>query len=553
MKSTQRLSRRAALMAAVILSAIMAARVVSTYPIFSQTFDEPFHIACGMEWLDQGSYHYEALHPPLARIASALGPYLAGGHSEGYASPIVEGNAILANGSRYTRVLGLARLGELPFVLLACAGVWVLALHVFGRRVAVCSVFLFTMLPPVLAHGGLATTDIAITGTFIWAVYAYIRWLEARDLKSTVFLGFWTGMSLASKASAIPFLGLTFGTLSIAYLFSIGFKNPSSIPRVKQLAARAVPALLIAFLVLWACYRFTVRPLFTPGELAARPGDFPRRMINAGFVHDLVTKLPVPAPEYARGLGQAWRHNNPYMTSYLLGEHGKNGWWYFFPVVLGLKTPLGFLVLAVPGVAALLWRLGLRDWKSAAPALCATAILAVCMLSRINMGVRHILPIYSFLSVGAGYFAVQCMNSDRRIRATLASVGLLWCCASSVKAHPDYLAYFNEIASRHPERYLLDSDLDWGQDLNRLSKRLAALHAPSVRIAYFGSADLSRSGLPPTSSVCDGLLQGHVAVSVTFLYPAELGKCPERFAELGSIEPRERVGKSIFLYYFPAQ
>ena len=105
-------------------------RIAATYTVFNHTSDEPAHIACGMEWLDQGVYRWEPQHPPLARVAAALGPYLAGIRSQGTPnqnaiSKWLEGLAILDSGGRYDRTLTLARIGILPFFWVACAVVFV--------------------------------------------------------------------------------------------------------------------------------------------------------------------------------------------------------------------------------------------------------------------------------------------------------------------------------------------------------------------------------------------------------------------------------------------
>ncbi|NJN00002.1 MAG: hypothetical protein HC800_25245 [Phormidesmis sp. RL_2_1] len=99
-----------------LIIAVGCLRIVSTYSIFWQTWDEPFHIAAGMEWLDQGKYTYETFHPPLSRIMIALGPYLSGLGSVASNSPWQEGQAILHSGGNYERNLTLARLGILPFL-----------------------------------------------------------------------------------------------------------------------------------------------------------------------------------------------------------------------------------------------------------------------------------------------------------------------------------------------------------------------------------------------------------------------------------------------------
>ena len=540
--------------ATLLVAAVMCLRIVSTYFTFTQTYDEPFHIACGMEWLDRGVYHYEAQHPPLSRIAAAIGPYLAGERSHGFADPLEEGNAILGEGARYKRNLALARLGELPFVLLALAGVWVWARHSFGPRAAFFSAILFSMLPAVLAHGGLATTDICATATCTWAFYAYVSFLEEPALRSSLLLGFWTGLALIAKFSALLFLGCGFLAISAVYMACTHSWRAAGVRNAILLARLLAPALVVLILLVWACFRFTFAPLFPADELARRTADFAPALTQPGYIHTAVTRVPVPAGQFFRGLGQVWRHNKNGQWTYLLGQRSDSGWWYFFPVVLAIKTPLGFLVLMFCGMAALALRLHGRDWRSSAPMIFAIVILLACLPSRLNIGVRHILPMYPPLSIAAGYFVAGLIARSRPLRAIFVCGCLLWCCVSSLLAHPDYLAYFNEVASTHPEYYRVDSDLDWGQDLGRLSKRLQELHAPSLALSYFGTADLTKSGLPETGDIfCDGRLSGYVAASASMLYLFKpvWSKCPERFEELRLAKPTERVGASIFLYYFP--
>src|SRR5208282_5889468 len=148
----------------------------TTYRIFTQTWDEPIHIASGMEWLDHGRYQLDPIHPPLARILMAIGPYLDGSRFpiaglRQDTRPVVAGNLILYK-SDYWRTLSLARIGILPFFILACVMVWAWTSHLFGRATGLLAVFLFSNLPPILGHAGLATTDMALAGTLAAALYA---------------------------------------------------------------------------------------------------------------------------------------------------------------------------------------------------------------------------------------------------------------------------------------------------------------------------------------------------------------------------------------------
>src|ERR1017187_2678371 len=125
--------------ALLLVIGIGAARIVSTYKVFNQTFDEGLHLAYGMEWLDLGQYQLEPLHPPLARIFMAIGPYLDGSRFRYSGGVRNEGNEILY-ATHYWRTLALARCGILPFFILACLMVWFWTKHLFGRTTALVAV-----------------------------------------------------------------------------------------------------------------------------------------------------------------------------------------------------------------------------------------------------------------------------------------------------------------------------------------------------------------------------------------------------------------------------
>lgn len=547
-------NRRLCAAGTLVLAAMMCVRISLTYSVFTQTYDEPIHIACGMEWLDRGSYHYEALHPPLGRVAAAIGPYLAGERSHGLRTPDAEGNLILGDAAHYWRNLSLARLGELPFSLLALTGIWMWTVRYLGASAAFFSCFVFSMLPPILAHGGLATTDIAVTAGCVWALYAFVRFLEHRSWQTSLSLGFWCAIAMLSKLSSIPFLTCAFTAIFAVYIFrprkgqERALKDMSLVPAI-------VIVLTVSFLVVWGGYRFSTQPLFASDGPHFESADVPRALVRP-VVRTMLTTFPIPAGQFIRGVGQVWLHNRSRHWNYLLGQLKETSWWYFFPVVLSIKTPLGFLVLSLFGAGLLLVRLRTGEWQAAAPVVAAFSILLVCVASRINLGVRHILPIYPLLSIGAGNFVAVSLRPFRNARSIFALSLLLWCSVDSLLAHPDYLAWFNPIASNHPEQFRVDSDLDWGQDFGRLSKRLQALHVSSIEMpSLFSAGEALRIGLPPVHEIpCDAPMNGYVAVSFNMLYvDGPLSRCPARFLQLREIRPTERVGKSILLYYFPEE
>ena len=553
------------LLAATIAVAIV--RIAFTYPVFFQTCDEPFHFACGMAWMDPGrtgdptgrgpAACSEAA--PLAPAATAVLPYLAGLRSRGLSKMDSEGNAILRSGGSYLRNLTLARLGILPFFVLAAGVIWAWARRLFGDRTALASVFLFCALPPVLGHAGLATTDMAATAGLASAVFAFEVWLRKPTLRQSALLGVAVAIAVLSKLSAFLFLPLCLVSL-LALRWALERPTGAELRRgLKSHVGPGALALVTAFVVIWSGYRFTWTPLTTPEK---RPhlqhvtrllGDHPRWQ----SVVDRLAETPLPAGDLIRGAMKVRAHNSWGHSAYLLGNYRKDGWWYFFPVVLGVKTPVAFLLLLAAGIGALTRMPGKRQPERWSPVVCALAILIVVLPSRINIGVRHVLPIYPFLSIIAGFGLVTLFRRGRSNRWILAvAFGLLlWFSASSAMAHPDYLAYFNELGGAHPERIVVDSDLDWGQDLWRLSRRLREVGAPLVTLDYFGSEDIYDQGLPAVRPLLPYQpADGWIAISEFSLTVGaeEARRAAHRddhpFAWLLD-RPYTRVGKSIRLYH----
>jgi hypothetical protein len=548
-----------------ILCGIGVARIISTYHVFSQTSDEPAHLATGIEWLEQGTYTLETLHPPLARVAVALGPYLSGLRLAGQGDVWQEGNGMLLTHGRYLHNLKLARLGTLPFFLVATLLVWYWARVRYGNGPALMATLLFTTSPVVLAHAGFATTDMAITAGFTGALIAYINLLERPTYLRSAILGVALGLAILCKFSALVFLPAC-GLALLIWRFPGRNKKeePQGTGRFQWRRGLALAALAMCFIV-WAGYRFSVGSLTSASQRSHPRLD---RFLGSGRtlrkVAYAAAEFPaVPAPAFFRGLDRLRMKEGRGHTGYLLGQIRETGWWYFFPVALAVKTTLPLLVLIGMGI----FYLGKsarreRNWIAAAPVVAALALLLVCMPSRINIGVRHILPIFPLFAIIAGVGACRFWNSAKLWRSPkLKFAGfaviltlLAWHLTSSIRAHPDYLAYFNELAGQHPERILIDSDLDWGQDLLRLSAILKTMHIQEVSIAYAGSAemDLGQFGLPRFRVLAPHQpTTGWIAISLLRLKAGGLGFPRDAFTWLAAYKPVGVVGRSIWLFYVP--
>ena len=316
------------------------ARIASTYPVFNQTVDEGSHIACGMQLMQDRQYFMDQKHPPLGRIAVALGPYLEGARlpGAGRSDNMFElGNEILNWKEGYWRNLTLARLGTLPFFLLACAVVWFWSDHISGKRAALFSLLIFTLLPSILAHSGLATNDMAGAATLCLALYCFTRWMENPSWRASAWLGVGVGLAVASKFSALLFLPGCVAALILLY-FVAPTDSSRQHPWVK-LASKIAVSLLIAYAVLWASYLFTLTPI-----QASRPHTVvDRLLVNypvARHAAYAVLETPILAGNVAAGMKGLSGQNKAGQAAFFLGEWRRHGWWYFFPVIFLLKTPL---------------------------------------------------------------------------------------------------------------------------------------------------------------------------------------------------------------------
>jgi len=263
----------------------------------------------------------------------------------------------------------------------------------------------------------------------------------------------------------------------------------------------------------------------------------------------------VPAPEFFAGIQAAYGHQAAGHASYLLGKRNDSGFLMFYPVALGVKTPLGFLLLLAGGIVLAWKRRQQVIWL--APLAAIAGVFAVGMYSRINIGTRHVLPIYFFFALLAAAAAWECVaGGAQKSWLGWTAVALAgWMALSGAWNHPDYLAYFNELAGSEPERILADSDLDWGQDMLRLSARLREVGASSVAFNPFISAYLhDYHGFPPiVPSDPVSPSPGWNAVSITVWKVARMGLAdehPELQLWPDVVKPQERVGRGVLLYYF---
>jgi hypothetical protein len=352
---------RLALALVILGSCVLAA---GCWRIYSNTWDEPEHIAAGIELLDQGHYEYDTEHPPLARVLLALGPFLAGAHSFGTPPPdgTQEGKDILYADGHYGLYLTLARAGNLPFLMLLLLATWLWARRLFAADgVALLALVLLISVPPILGHAALATLDIAAAATCLLALYTLENWLASGRWEEAVLFGVTSGIAVATKFSAVPFIALSLLALGLvqglnSWRATRGTHEHHPWRVLRSRATGAVLAGLAALVPLLAVYavrapdvsgvevRFdwAVNYLISQGGLA--------RTVGNALSH---AWLPRELTDLVNGVIAVKAHNDAGHRSYLLGQVSLDGWWYFYLVTLAVKTPLPLLAGGSVGLACL--------------------------------------------------------------------------------------------------------------------------------------------------------------------------------------------------------
>lgn len=455
-------------------------RIVSTYHVFATTADEPAHIACGLQYVAQHIYRYESQHPPLTRAMIALLPYLSGMRPRGQPTFQLEGWDLITYEHHPQETVTRMRLGTLPFFVLGCLVVYFWARRYFGAACGVIATLLFTLIPTVLAHAGLATTDMGLAACLGAAFLTMLIWAEEPSRKHGAIFGFCLALALLSKFT-------TLGFFPLGAAFALGFYIAAARPGIdgliklaRERAASFGIAVGVCLFTVWAAYFFSF-------------GKVP------------VWNVSLPAWEYFDGIRVALLHNTDGHPAWLLGEARRYGWWYYFPVGLAVKTPLAMLALLGVGVGVC-WK-NRRRAAFLMPAAFTLGILLPAMNSNVNIGVRHVLPVYLAFAIMGAVGLVQLAKLAHQTAWTgpAAGVLILWLAATGALHHPDYIPYFNELVQGPPDRVLCDSDYDWGQDTKRLAARLKQLGATQLNYGYVNSYDntflQTYPGLPPIKNI----------------------------------------------------
>lgn len=518
-----------------------ATLILASYSHISETWDEPAHIGTGMEWLARGTYTLDLIDPPLPRVSVALGPYLLGSRPAGHRDPWLEGNAILDASPNPYKTLVAARLGVLPYFLIAAFLTWRMTKRWLGSWPALMATALFCTCPPVLAHAGLATTDMAFAAMFLFATDRLWLVIEAPGWLNALLAGIGIGLACLSKLSGAPYVSLC-TIILLSYRF---FVMKKWVP-LKYWAI----AIIAVFFTIWAGFHFEVDALGSQDPAAQMQVQHLLAKLGPLRKPASLVANHFPAKSYAQSIRAAAYLKAHPPLGYLFGRLYSGGLWYFFLGILLVKTPVPFLLLAIPGMFFAAGRLWKMSDGFALVTLCGIVIpILFNTLSHVNLGVRHVLVVYPFLAMVAALTCTRLWNITKAnwVAPSAAAALLAWQIASCLYVSPEFLTYLNEPAAPYTGYLCADSDLDWGQDIGYLGPKLKQLHANNVWIAYSGMANLNREDLPAWHRLADDQqAKGWVVLSETWAR-----WYPQRYAWL---EQKYRVGtagKTLRIYYVP--
>jgi len=531
-------------------------QTVGAGPHLSLTADEPVYMAQGYVYWTRGDLrlqHAQA-QPPLVNILSGVFLSLQPGPQPealpGWADADLS-QFTRAYASWYGAALPAATFAaRLPIALviilgIACAFRW--AREQFGIAGGLLTLTLLAFDPNLIAHSGLAATDMLLATWSLIAIYAATRWLaQLHNWRWGMLSGIALGLTLGSKTSGFFAFGIVGILLATSALVELWERRRQSAMWVKISTFWIGKLGLVstfAVLALWGLYRFELRPL---------PG----------------TTVPVPFPTHWMIWQKLAHHMTAGHTAYLSGEISQTGWWNYYPLAFILKTPLPTSIILAGASIALLFALHTADGRMRFRqqyALWLTPLLysVAAIISRIDIGYRYLLIMLPFLYGLCGNILVWI--NRRRWRKLTLLCGLSYLVIETLCICPHYLAYFNVLAggAEGGYRYLVDSNLDWGQEFVALRKWLDVHPGDDLLyLSYYTYVDPTLYDIPyipiaPAHGAESILPQrfapqpGLYAISATPLHGVMTS--PDNYAWFRLRQPLARPGYGIFLYQVPAQ
>lgn len=558
---------------AVALLSLLVVLCLASMRFNAPTSDEQNHISRGYHYLVTGNLDLNVA-PPFVNMLSGVPLLFRKGivlpsydmtHAKTYINEFAENFVWVYNDAE--EVINGGRLAIVFLSVMLGFFVFRWARELWGMPAGLLALFLYVLDPNILAHSQLVTTDLGVACLIFIATYYLWRFLCKRRNRDLFLSGILLGLSQATKQTALLLVPI-FGVIVLLDLFWNRDTTWQGHWPWRERAGHGqrtgrfcffcmvfLTLALVAILAMWAAYRFETAPLLPHSEQHATIDKFIRTPMLRNMVYRILESIPLPFPTYFRGIRWLQRYAQRGTPAFLMGQHATKGWWYYFLVAFAIKTPLPTLLLWAAALG-----LGLRqshDVQRRVFVLYVPVLVffGVTLFSFLNIGYRHILPVLPFVFVLSSRVATLVTRNWTKLALVVACI---WLAISSLFIYPHYLAYFNELVGGPDNgyKYLVDSNLDWGQDLKNLKTYMDQHDLDSIYLAYFGSAHVDYYGmraLPlPAQEPADLQTRSEAvyAISVTLLQSGYLGDT-QAYAWLQRYQPFAKIGYSIFLYRLP--
>jgi hypothetical protein len=494
----------------IALLLILGLQLVLSIRQESQTWDEANHIFAGYRSWTHADFGLNPEHPPMVKLLATLplfsSPLKTPELKDRYfkEEAFVDGKDFLY-GNDAEKILWRTRLAAGTITILLGLLIFLATREFFGTGAAFIALTLLAFDPNLLAHGALVTTDSALSCFMFASVYAFYRYVRVPTILRMAVVGLAVGLALASKHTGflvLPILLLlAFAEIARSTKNAIGTSQIRKV--LSQQSLKIVASLagitLIGLVILWSFYGFRYQ---------ARPDGLQLNPPLAEYIKGLephetwtistLARWRVLPESYLYGLADVRLTANFY-TSYVLGKIYAHGVWFYFPIAFLIKSTVGFLVLLLMSLIVIGAR-RLKCWREILFMTVPPAFyLVVAFTVGMNIGVRHILPVYVFLSVLIGGAAWAIIKRNRKWGYVVASL-LVIHAVSSLRTFPAYIAYANEMwgGPSQTYKYLTDSNVDWAQQLKATKVYLDRRGVQDCWFVYFGEAvaDFKYYGIP---------------------------------------------------------
>ena len=401
-----------------------------------------------------------------------------------------------------------------------------------AEQAGLVALALWAFNPTALSYGHLTNTDIGVALGFTLACYFFVQFLQGPSVKRAAVSGVATGLALVLKYTA-----LILGPVFLIALIIARKRFKTTVPGACKMAGAFLLAGWCVTLIAFLPWR-ALAPPPTPAEAAVL--ELPRWFM-------MLRPLLIPC-EFFKGIAMALGHSKIGTESYLMGQWKQGGWWYYFPLAFLLKSSISFVLLVASALVLFICKAKSVPLLEQVAWLGAGVYLLASMSSGVNIGVRHLLPMFPLLCVGIGCGVARL--AGRRLKMLAFSL-VGWQMFSALLAYPLYLQYVSEAVggASNGYKYLVDSNYDWGQDANRLKKFLDDRQIDHIYLDYFGTQfSIEHLKIPNTSvnaEIAQQIRQGTLVVSVSQLVRPEWAWLRE------SRQPIARVAHTLFVYQFP--